>query len=215
MLGWGPVEVTLQEKGGVSWYPATFWGHSLQAFHLLCVPPPFSRSLVPTGASHLWVCGGGVGGPLISWGLRPLQRWAQGWGGWSVQGYSEGRWQDWDSHQASWAPAGATFPAPESPSPYFTRLVRELQHTPPWQVKGRGHPGGWQSWGTGPQRVAQLEWGGSHHGLSGMAVGVLLLLLLLLVNFVIFCLPILEPDLHVTFSKPPLAASSDFPWMAM
>ena len=48
-----------------------------------------------------------------------------------------------------------------------------------------------------------------------MAVGVLLLLLLLLVHFVLLCLQILEADLHMTFSKPPLAASSEFPWLVM
>ena len=82
----------------------------------------FLQESSPYGASHLWVCGGGVGDPLIAWGLWPLQSWAQGWGGWSVQGYSEGRWQDWDSHQASWAPTGVTFPAPESPRPLSHKL---------------------------------------------------------------------------------------------
>ena len=56
-------------------------------------------------------------------------------------------------------------------------------------------------------------WSGGGHimGWQGWLLGVLLLLLLLLVHFVLLCLPILEPDLHVTFNKPPLAASSDFP----
>ena len=54
--------------------------------------------------------------------------------------------------------------------------------------------------------------GGGHiMGWQGWLLGVLLLLPLLLVHFVLLCPLILEPDLHMTFSKPPLAASSDFP----
>ena len=98
--------------------------------------------------------------------------------------------------------------------PYLTKLVRSysiLLLDRHWEA-GTQEAGGagaqvlkrWHSWSVG-----------SHHGLAGMAVGVLLLLLLLLVHFVLLCLQILEADLHMTFSKPPLAASSEFPWLVM
>ena len=147
-------------KGRCELTPATSSDHSLQAFHLLWVPPPFSRSLVPMGpptfesVEEEWVTPWLPGGYDLSrvgprGGVGDLSKVAQRVGGRTGRTSPRPPGPPQASHSHHLSPQG----------PYLTKLVRELQHTPPWQALGSGHSGGWRSWGTGPQTVAQLECG--------------------------------------------------------